>query len=545
MLVILAAQTSCAGCNPSVAQRCLELGASDGLLILDVQNAFMEERSVQRGVRPSYNTSAGASNGTLPRGALSVSNSSGIIDTINAWIERRNDDGKDAAIIATLDYHPPGHCSFCDVANGGIDPLTAEGLLQFCLQGRQTWSLDETAGAVHLNDSHRCRDAVSEASWDASLYYQWPIRAVAGTFDARFDPYLQLPEDTVVFKLGTQVTADSYSAFDGGRRSSAAAGMHDIQPSSTSALDNSTHTLETELAARGIKRLFVFGLATDYVVGQTVYNALGLGSFIAPITQLLGGSVVIVDTGVRAIGTSDAVYENILLRDITTYLLQYGTYPDGVVLTSTAPEAALMEFFTRGLGTCDSVEECEASYTSDARNEYFCKPLKGLQWGECVACPIADGSTAICSGAGECHAYCTARDSDDASGLCSSLEDASASTHTHSGVCMCDFLRSGDACEYNAITTFVTLLVILGFGCCGSTILLCFYFYRRYNKPGLRLESTGLPPELTLEKGHEYHLFLSHIWATGQDQVSLSSARRVRSLPQTQRDRYRLISACT
>ncbi len=28
-------------------------------------------------------------------------------------------------------------------------------------------------------------------------------------------------------------------------------------------------------------------------------------------------------------------------------------------------------------------------------------------------------------------------------------------------------------------------------------------------------------PELTLAKGRKYHLFLSHVWATGQDQVAV------------------------
>ena len=38
--------------------------------------------------------------------------------------------------------------------------------------------------------------------------------------------------------------------------------------------------------------------------------------------------------------------------------------------------------------------------------------------------------------------------------------------------------------------------------------------------PTLRLVSTGNRPELTLAKGHKWHLFLSHIWGTGQDQCA-------------------------
>ena len=38
--------------------------------------------------------------------------------------------------------------------------------------------------------------------------------------------------------------------------------------------------------------------------------------------------------------------------------------------------------------------------------------------------------------------------------------------------------------------------------------------------PTFRLISTGKRPELELAKGHKWHLFLSHIWGTGQDQCA-------------------------
>ena len=38
--------------------------------------------------------------------------------------------------------------------------------------------------------------------------------------------------------------------------------------------------------------------------------------------------------------------------------------------------------------------------------------------------------------------------------------------------------------------------------------------------PAFRLLSTGNRPELALAKGHKWHLFLSHIWGTGQDQCA-------------------------
>ena len=48
---------------------------------------------------------------------------------------------------------------------------------------------------------------------------------------------------------------------------------------------------------------------------------------------------------------------------------------------------------------------------------------------------------------------------------------------------------------------------------------------------GLRVEKTGLLPVLSLAEGHRYHLFLSHIWATGQDQVAVIKRRLATLLP--------------
>ena len=36
----------------------------------------------------------------------------------------------------------------------------------------------------------------------------------------------------------------------------------------------------------------------------------------------------------------------------------------------------------------------------------------------------------------------------------------------------------------------------------------------------VRLLHNSLPPELGLQPGHNFHLFLSHTWSSGQDQVA-------------------------
>jgi len=52
-------------------------------------------------------------------------------------------------------------------------------------------------------------------------------------------------------------------------------------------------------------------------------------------------------------------------------------------------------------------------------------------------------------------------------------------------------------------------------------VMIMFYtFTRSMRVRALRVMGTGRLPELTLLKGHKYHLFLSHVWSTGQDAVA-------------------------
>ena len=77
----------------------------------------------------------------------------------------------------------------------------------------------------------------------------WPVHCVAGTAGAAFAPGLQLPADAVIIDKATRPEADAYSAFSG----TALAGM---------------------LRERGVERVLVGGLATDYCVLNTVRDAL-------------------------------------------------------------------------------------------------------------------------------------------------------------------------------------------------------------------------------------------------------------------------------
>jgi nicotinamidase/pyrazinamidase len=80
----------------------------------------------------------------------------------------------------------------------------------------------------------------------------WPAHCVAGTRGAEFAPGLSLGKDAIVVSKATTPATDAYSAFDG-------------------------TNLDAKLRSKGIDRLFVGGLATDYCVLATVKDALRLG----------------------------------------------------------------------------------------------------------------------------------------------------------------------------------------------------------------------------------------------------------------------------
>ena len=47
----------------------------------------------------------------------------------------------------------------------------------------------------------------------------------------------------------------------------------------------------------------------------------------------------------------------------------------------------------------------------------------------------------------------------------------------------------------------------------------------------IKLVSTGEAPILSLDEGKQYHCFISHVWATGQDQAAMIKRRLVAMMP--------------
>jgi len=89
----------------------------------------------------------------------------------------------------------------------------------------------------------------------------WPVHCVGGTWGAELHPALELPADAPRVRKGTN-GEDGYSGFT----------MRD--PSTGSEIPTE---LEALLRDRGVERVVVCGLATDYCVKATALDAARLG----------------------------------------------------------------------------------------------------------------------------------------------------------------------------------------------------------------------------------------------------------------------------
>ncbi len=101
----------------------------------------------------------------------------------------------------------------------------------------------------------------------------WPPHCVQGTRGAEFHPALALPAGTEICSKGMDPADDAYSCFQ--------------------AEDAQGMPFAATLGERGVGRLFVGGLATDYCVKATVLDALKEGF-----------EVVVLEDAVRAVDVS-------------------------------------------------------------------------------------------------------------------------------------------------------------------------------------------------------------------------------------------------
>jgi nicotinamidase/pyrazinamidase len=150
----------------------------------------------------------------MPGGALAVEDGDAIVPLVNSLARRFAD------VVVTQDWHPAGHTSFA--------------------------SVHEDAAAF---DTKRL---------DYGDQTLWPDHCVQGTAGAEFHADLALDLAFLILRKGMHRGVDSYSAFvEADRRT--------------------TTGLAAMLKARGVKRIFACGLATDYCVAFSALDARAAG----------------------------------------------------------------------------------------------------------------------------------------------------------------------------------------------------------------------------------------------------------------------------
>jgi nicotinamidase/pyrazinamidase len=153
-------------------------------------------------------------NDFMPGGALAVPLGDELIPIINALIP------KFPLVVATQDWHPLDHVSFA---------------------------------ANHLGK--KIGDVVMAGDIEQVL---WPVHCVRNTHGAEIAPLLDKEHFASFFYKGTDKNIDSYSAFfDNARRKSTGLGAY--------------------LKSRGVKNVYLVGVATDYCVLYSAMDAIDLG----------------------------------------------------------------------------------------------------------------------------------------------------------------------------------------------------------------------------------------------------------------------------
>ena len=166
-------------------------------------------------------------NDFCPGGALAVADGDAVVPVINRLAERFDH------VVLTQDWHPAGHSSFA-TSHPGSAAFEAIDMPY----GRQTL---------------------------------WPDHCVQGTSGAAFHPQLATDRAELVIRKGFRPAIDSYSAF----------------------YENDRRTptgLAGYLRERGLQRIFLAGLATDFCVRYSAVDA-----------RQLGFTTLLIEAGCRAI----------------------------------------------------------------------------------------------------------------------------------------------------------------------------------------------------------------------------------------------------
>jgi len=114
----------------------------------------------------------------------------------------------------------------------------------------------------------------------------WPPHCVQQTFGAELHPALDRQQIEHTFRKASTPERDAYSEFEG--------------------VDDAGGSLDQYLKARGVNRVYVAGLATDYCVRATVLDALRLGYETFVVTDAVRAVNVQPDDGAKALAEMQA-----------------------------------------------------------------------------------------------------------------------------------------------------------------------------------------------------------------------------------------------
>lgn len=150
----------------------------------------------------------------MPGGGLAVAEGDAVVPVINRLLPVFS------LAFATQDWHPAGHSSFAS-AHPGRNPYD---------------TVEMPYGAQTL----------------------WPDHGIAGSAEAGLHPDLDATRIALILRKGTNPAVDSYSAFRENDRTT-------------------TTGLAGWLTARGVRRIFFAGLATDFCVAWSAIDAANAG----------------------------------------------------------------------------------------------------------------------------------------------------------------------------------------------------------------------------------------------------------------------------
>ncbi|HEX9610088.1 MAG TPA: isochorismatase family protein [Candidatus Limnocylindria bacterium] len=162
-----------------------------------------------------------------------------------------------------------------DVQNDFADPsgsLSVSGGEAIVPRVNQAIAQATEAGAVLVATQDWHPEVTPHFAKDGGI---WPVHCVGGTWGAELHPDLELPPSALRVRKGTR-GEDGYSGFS----------VRDPRTGAETATE-----LEARLRDRGIERLVVCGLATDYCVKATALDGTRLGFEV----ELLADAVAAVD----------------------------------------------------------------------------------------------------------------------------------------------------------------------------------------------------------------------------------------------------------